>query len=130
MKFLVDMPASPDLVPWLEERNHNAVHAQEIGLATAPDTIIMARAVAEKRVIITADLDFGYLLFRSEKDVPGVILFRGGNYSEEEMRELVERVLETLPGEVIQHSIIVVDKRRIRITHLPITVGRNEQSSK
>jgi len=80
MKFLVDMPASPDLVPWLEERNHNAVHAQEIGLATAPDTIIMARAVAEKRVIITADLDFGYLLFRSEKDVPGVILFRGGNY--------------------------------------------------
>jgi len=22
MKFLVDMPASPDLVPWLEERNH------------------------------------------------------------------------------------------------------------
>ncbi len=120
MKFLIDMPASPALVPWLEERSHNAVHAQEIGMATASDSAIMARAVAEKRIIITADLDFGYLLFRSENDVPGVILFRGGNYSEEEMRELVERVLDTVSGEVIQHSIIVVDKRRIRITHLPI----------
>jgi len=33
MKFLIDMPVSPELVNLLAKRGHAAVHAQDIGLA-------------------------------------------------------------------------------------------------
>lgn len=120
MKFLIDMPASPELIPWLQERGHEAVHALDINLGTASDSTIMQRAIAEERIVITADLDFGTLLAQSGSNTPGVILFRGGNYSETEMRDLVARVLEELQPEVLNHSIAVVDKRRIRVTRLPL----------
>lgn len=120
MKFLIDMPVSPELVPWLKEQGHEAVHAQAVGLGTAPDSAIMSRAISEGRIVITADLDFGNLLAKSGGAAPGIILFRGGNYSEKEMRELVERVLEKVKPVVLEHAIAVVDKRRIRITRLPL----------
>ena len=120
MKFLIDMPASPELIPWLQEKGHEAIHVKDVNLATATDSTIMAQAVDEERIVITADLDFGTLLAQSGNDAPGVILFRGGNYSEAEMRDLVARVLQTVKPDVLKHSIAVVDKRRIRITRLPL----------
>jgi hypothetical protein len=51
---------------------------------------------------------------------PGIVLFRGGNYSDREMRELLERVLRGVPPDGFQKSICVVDKRRMRITKLPL----------
>ena len=120
MKFLIDMPVSPELVPWLKGQGHEAVHAQAIGLGTASDSVIMSQAITDGRIVITADLDFGNLLAKSGGTVPGIILFRGGNYSELEMRELVKRVLEKVKPDVLEHAIAVVDKRRIRLTRLPL----------
>jgi len=71
-------------------------------------------------VIITADLDFPRLLALSEAEGPGEILFRGGNYSDTEMCDLLERVLREVPPEVLERSVSVVDRRRIRVTRLPI----------
>jgi predicted nuclease of predicted toxin-antitoxin system len=124
MRFLIDMPVSPSLVSWLEKIGHQAVHAFDLDLNNASDTAIMKRAIEEGCVVITADLDFGYLLARSGESVPGVILFRGGNYSDTEMRDLVERVLDSVNEDTLRHAIAVVDKRRIRVTRLPLK--RNE----
>lgn len=88
MKFLIDMPLSPELVSWLEQRQHDAIHAVHVGLDQASD---------------------------------GLILFRGGNYSESEMRALLERVFQTVPVEELQRSIVVVDRRWIRRRRLPIS---------
>lgn len=120
MKFLIDMPVSPELVKLLVTRGQDAVHAQEIGLAEAEDVEIVARARQESRIIVTADLDFGRLLAMSNADGPGVILFRGGNYSEREMRELLERVLNAVDENVLPRAICVVDKNRVRVTRLPL----------
>jgi len=51
---------------------------------------------------------------------PGIILFRGGNYNEQEMLELLKRVLDNLKEEKLSNSIIVVDKTRMRRCPLPI----------
>jgi predicted nuclease of predicted toxin-antitoxin system len=51
---------------------------------------------------------------------PGVILFRGGNYSDTEMCDLLERVLSEVSSEILESSICVVDRKRIRFTRLPI----------
>lgn len=42
MKFLIDMPLSPGIARWLVEHGYNAVHAFEIGLDRASDTVILS----------------------------------------------------------------------------------------
>ena len=120
MKALLDMPVSPSLLDVLRVHGHEGVHAHHIGKDRASDSEILSMARRENRIVITADLDFPRLLALSSADGPGVILFRGGDYSDREMCELLERVLRQTPPEVIEKSICVVDKRRLRITRLPL----------
>lgn len=120
MRFLVDMALSPQLADWLELQGHDAVHARDIGLRRAPDTQIMAIALDEGRVVVTADLDYARLLALSRAEAPALILFRGGNYSEAEAIERLARALELVPAEEIQTSIVVIEKRRIRRRRLPV----------
>ena len=121
MKVLLDMPVSSALLDVLETHGHEGVHAHHIGKGRASDRELMEIARREGRVIITADLDFPRMLALSEADGPGVILFRGGNYSDTEMCDLLERVLEELPPEALERSVSVVDQKRIRITRLPLS---------
>jgi predicted nuclease of predicted toxin-antitoxin system len=121
MKFLLDMPVSPLLLNVLGKQNHQGFHAFNLGKSTASDQELLDFARREKLIIITADLDFSRLLFLSASDSPGLILFRGGNYSNQEMCDLLERLLKEIPPESLEHSICVVDKKRIRITKLPLT---------
>lgn len=120
MDFLLDVPVSPTLIDVLETYGHTGVHVHQIGLHTATDETLLALAAREQRVVITADLDFPRLLAMSAALGPGLILFRGGNYSEVEMRSLLTRVLQTVPTATLQQSVCVVDKQRVRITRLPL----------
>jgi predicted nuclease of predicted toxin-antitoxin system len=65
-------------------------------------------------------LDYPRLLALSGADSPAIILFRGGNYSEEEMRSLFALVLETVNENEISQSFIVADGHRIRKRNLPL----------
>ena len=86
MKFLIDMPVTPDAAPHLR----------------------------------AADLDYPRLIALQHTDRPGVILFRGGAYSDREMLALLDRVLARASGLDPEHSIVVVDRTRIRRRALPI----------
>lgn len=97
MKFLIDMPLSPELVRWLEERGHGAVHALGLGMSSADDADLMALALAQERIVVTADLDFPQAIALTHAQGPPLILFRGGNYSEAQMRHLLQRVLDDVP---------------------------------
>lgn len=114
------MPVSPLLVEWLQREEHDAVHATHIGLEQAPDEEIIAQAKKETRIIITADLDYARLLALAGSSGPGIILFRGGNYSEKEMLGLLKRALAAIPGNQMPNSIVVVDRKSIRRRRLPI----------
>ena len=43
------------------------------------DTDVIALALREKRLLLTEDKDFGDLVFRRERAVPGVVLIRIGS---------------------------------------------------
>ena len=120
MKFLLDMPVSAILIDILKSNGHEGVHAHHIGLDRAPDSELLDLAHQENRIIITADLDFPRLLALSDAAGPGLILFRGGNYSDLEMCELLQRVLKEVSPETLATSICVVDPKRIRLTKLPL----------
>lgn len=120
MKFLLDMPVSSLLLKVLDAYGHEGIHAYHIGKDRASDAELLEMARSEDRIVITADLDFPRLLALSLADGPGIILFRGGNYSDVEMCDLLNRVLSGVPVDVLETSICVVDKKRIRITRLPL----------
>ena len=120
MKFLIDMPLSPALAAWLVDRGHDAVHASDLKLHRATDSEIMVRAKHEARTVVTADLDYPRLLALAGSSEPSLILFRNGNWSEVEVRVRLDEVLSALTEEDIAHSIVVVDRDRVRRRRLPI----------
>jgi predicted nuclease of predicted toxin-antitoxin system len=120
LKFLVDMPVTPLAVTHLRAIGHDAVHAHEIALGRASDTQLLDAARRDGRVIVTADLDYPRLLALHQASRPGIILFRGGAYSDAEMLGLLDRVLTHTPALDFEGSIVVVDRRRIRRRALPI----------
>lgn len=76
MKFLVDQNLSPLVAAGLCEAGHDAVHTRDLGLQEASDTVVLARASHERRIVVSADTDFGTLLAASRADGPSVVLVR------------------------------------------------------
>ena len=118
MRFLIDMPLSPALSGWLRQLGHESLHASEAGLAQAPDLAILERARSEGRVVLTADLDYPRLLALTQAQGPGLILFRGGDFSERECVERLTQVFEKISPHVLEISIVVVERTRIRLRRL------------
>jgi predicted nuclease of predicted toxin-antitoxin system len=120
VKFLIDMPVTPRAVEHLVAAGHDAVHAATIGLSEASDADIIVVARREGRIVVTADLDYPRLLALEHTEGPGIILFRGGSYSDTEMLGLLDRVLAPGPtASALDRSITVIDRRRIRRRSLP-----------
>jgi predicted nuclease of predicted toxin-antitoxin system len=115
------MPLSPRLAEWLGHSGHDAVHASSIGLHSADDSVILESARSEDRIVLTADLDYPRLLALSKAEGPGVILFRGGNFAEEETARLLSRALEIVPHSELHTSIVTIEHGRIRRRRLPIS---------
>lgn len=114
------MPVTPQAVAHLEAKGHDAIHASTAGLGTEDDSVILERARIDDRIVVTADLDYPRLLALLKADRPGVILFRGGSYSDAEMLALLDRVLAQSGTLELERSITVVDQHRIRRRSLPI----------
>ncbi len=118
MRFLIDMPLSPALAPWLRQQGHDAVHAGEASLERASDAAIIERARREGRVVLTADLDYPRLLALAQALGLGLILFRGGDFNERECFERLEHVFAKVPAQVLENSVVVVERSRIRLRRL------------
>jgi predicted nuclease of predicted toxin-antitoxin system len=119
VKLFVDMPLSPDLAQWLIDEGHDAIHARDIGFDQASDAEIVAHARREARTIITADLDYPRLLALAGSAAPSLILFRGGEWSEADVKRRISELLKAARDD-IQQSIFVVERGRLRRRRLPI----------
>jgi predicted nuclease of predicted toxin-antitoxin system len=120
MNFLVDQPVSPLLAASLRARGHDALHVRERGMSAASDPELVALAIAEHRILITADLDYPRIVALSRNDRPGIILFRAGNVSDTQMLDLLNRVLAEVAESVLPVSIVTVDEYSIRVARLPL----------
>jgi len=114
------MPLSPGLARWLIAQGHDAIHASELGLSQAPDTEIIERARIDLRTVITADLDFPRLLSLSAAAEPSLILFRGGEWSDQQVIDRMRSILTSVRPDDLVRSILVVDRNRVRRRNLPI----------
>ena len=62
VKFLVDECLRALVAELLRDAGHDAVHAGDVGLLARPDVGVMALAVDQAWVVVSADTDLGELL--------------------------------------------------------------------
>lgn len=67
---------SPRLADLLRAAGHDAMHVRDLGLASAPDEVVMTAARTDLRTLISADTDFGTLLARTGATAPSFLLIR------------------------------------------------------
>jgi predicted nuclease of predicted toxin-antitoxin system len=120
LKFLIDNALSHLLAFHLRNSGHDAVHVRDYRLHAAEDEIVLARADAEGRVLVTTDTDFGDLLAESGSKGPSMILFRRTSGEPDVQFELLRRILEGLAESLKDGCIVVVEPRKVRIRTLPI----------
>jgi len=120
VKLLADMGISMATVDALRVAGHEVVHLREHGLQTLPDDQIMDKAVRERRVILTCDLDFGELLAVSGGRVPSVILFRTRNQTPSAVTPRLFQVLQSCGAALATGAIVIVEAANFRLRRLPI----------
>jgi predicted nuclease of predicted toxin-antitoxin system len=75
VKILVDVSAGQAIAAALQALGHDTVSVRDRDPKMA-DADILAWAVAEKRLVVTMDKDFGELVYHSGQSHSGVLLLR------------------------------------------------------
>jgi predicted nuclease of predicted toxin-antitoxin system len=88
--------------------------------APMPQCTFSVFSIRESRIIFTSDLDFSRIVALSALDKPGIILFRAGNITDDQMLKLLQNVLTQVSPAQLQASIISVEATRLRISPLPV----------
>ncbi len=117
MRILANENFPGDAVEALRVSGHDVLWIRTAAPGSK-DPVVLARAQAENRILITFDKDFGELAFRSRLPASsGIILFRISAPSAHYIAEVVTGVLDSRADWTGHFS--VVDDRRVRMIRLP-----------
>ena len=84
------------------------------------DGRIFSKAIAENRVILTCDLDFGEIAAMAERPMTSVAIFRLPNTRADHLIERLSAVLEKIRPDLEHGVIVTVEESRFRIRELPL----------
>ena len=120
MRFLGDMGISLDVIAWLRDSGHDADHLAERQLHKSSDSEIVELARRENRIVLTHDLDFGYLMAVSQYQLPSVIIFRLSDMRPTNVVKHLRLALTRHEAALTSGAILSVTERRIRVRRLPL----------
>lgn len=120
MRFLIDECLSTRVGLYFAAAGHDVTHVTDCDLAGAPDEQVLAKAVAEDRVLLSADTDFGEILARSGAETPSVMLFRRSDRSAASLGSVLVANLADVEGDLVKGAFVVITEERMRIRPLPL----------
>jgi len=120
MRFLADMGVALRIVERLRAQGHDIIHLREEGLHRIPNGAIFDKAAAERRILLTFDLDFGEILALSGGRSVSVVLFRLHNTRTPHVLARLEKVLKDSGRALEQGAVVVIEESRHRVRRLPL----------
>ncbi|MCZ7663159.1 MAG: DUF5615 family PIN-like protein [Thermoleophilia bacterium] len=114
-RFKLDenMPARAAAV--LHEAGHDVTTVLEQGLGGVRDEIVAAACAAEKRILVTLDLDFADMRSYGSADSPGIIIMRLPRQDAGLIRTVILHALAELAREPLDGCICILEPHRVRI---------------
>jgi predicted nuclease of predicted toxin-antitoxin system len=112
MRFLVDMNLATEVAVRLRAQGHDAVHLRELGLQELRDEAVLAKAVAERRVVVTFDLDFADIAAAAGETRAAVILLRLRSAQTARLVDRLRNVLASTRGWLPRATSVVALERR------------------
>ena len=117
MRFLVDECTGPTVARWLTVQGHDVISIFHTDRG-APDVAVLARALAEDRILVTNDKDFGEMVFREGRAHRGVILLRLVDERAAMKIQVLQHLLAQQAGQ-LAGNFVVASEESARIVHLP-----------
>lgn len=121
MRFLLNMNIPRELGRRLTDEGHDCRHVGDIGMAQASDLAITENARTSGEVILTHDLDYGYLLAFSGESVPSVVIFRLRDTHPKNLFARLTGTWHEIEKPLLEGAIVVMEDSAFRIRGLPIT---------
>jgi predicted nuclease of predicted toxin-antitoxin system len=113
-RFLVDESLPRAVTHALAAAGHDVLDVRDVGLRGATDDAIAARAKAEDRLVVSADLDFANALRFPPRTHPGIIVARLPDVLP--AADVAERIVSAIGDAVaLAGAITVVDPTRVRV---------------
>ena len=113
MIFVLDESVSRQIAEALREAGHEAICVWEEA-PSVPDDEVLATANSRNALLVTADKDFGELIFRQRRAPAGVILLRLAKLSQRGRAAIVTAAIEEHGGS-LGRAFTVITPGRVRI---------------
>jgi predicted nuclease of predicted toxin-antitoxin system len=115
MRVLVDENLPRSLARRLCEAGHDAVDLRDLGRGGASDTEVLAIAVKQDRVVVSANhKHFGNVLLFPPAQSRGIVVVRMPKCSIKTVMTRIENVLASLSESHVRGSLIIVDASHVR----------------
>ncbi|MCU0286734.1 MAG: DUF5615 family PIN-like protein [Acidobacteria bacterium] len=115
MKFLLDSCISFFAVKDLREENFEVTWIPETGKDPG-DQVIIKKAFAENFILVTADKDFGELVFLQR--IPSSTIIRLVDIPAKNQGKVLLGLIKSYKRDIEQGAIITADKYRVRIRYI------------
>ena len=112
MRFLVDESVGNKFANLMKNFGYDAIFVGEI-MPEEDDSAVLSFAEHERRILITADKDFGELIFKLGVPSIGVILLRTLKKDPQRRFDMIKEALDKAKG-----KFIVVKEGQIRVRSL------------
>ena len=117
MQFLADESCDFAAGRALREAGHDVIAVAET-FPRAEDSSVLARALQERRILLTEDKDFGRLVYSSSQASAGVLLFRFPARSRGALAKAAADLVRQ-KGNQLSGRFVVVQPGRVRVGAFP-----------
>jgi predicted nuclease of predicted toxin-antitoxin system len=111
-RLYLDQMLRLDVAKALRDEGHDVLRASEVGQARSDDFVILQKAIAEKRILVTLDEHFGDWVILPLSEHPGVIRLKINPTTSTNAANLLVPFLRIYPSHQFTNNLVILSPRR------------------
>ena len=115
MNFKIDENLPIELALLFRECGHECDTVFDEQVEGRPDSIVLANALADDRIIVTLDFYFADIRFNPPAKSPGCVVLHLRSQSKSNVMNVMRRAIDHLKSETIRNRLWIIDETSIRI---------------